>query len=75
MKAGVAQRRRSRSPTKSVTFQPQVSERQTMKEVKESGHSTENQVCGAFLICTNTVTYLQAAAETALIKNREPGTR
>ena len=36
-----------------------------MKEEKESDQSTENRVCGA---CTNTVTYSQETAETALKK-------
>ena len=36
MKAGAAQHRRVRSPTKKVTFQQQDSEAQTVKEEKES---------------------------------------
>ena len=44
-----------------------------MKEEKESDKSTENQVCGACLMYTNTVTYSLATAETAY-ENREPGT-
>ena len=39
-----------------------------MKEEKESDQSIENQVCGACLMYTNTVTYSQATAETALMK-------
>ena len=68
MKAGAAQLRRSRSPTTKVTFQQQDSEAQTAKEDNESDQSTENQVCGACLMYTNTVTYSQATAETALMK-------
>ena len=71
MKAGAAQNRRIRSPTKKVTFQQQDSEAQTVKEEKESDQSTENQVCGACLMYTNTVTYSQATAETALIKTED----
>ena len=39
-----------------------------MKEEKESDSSTENQVCGACFIYTNTVTYSQTTADTALTK-------
>ena len=42
MKAGAAQHRRSRSLTKKVTFQQQVSEAQKVKEEKESDQSTDN---------------------------------
>ena len=41
-----------------------------MKEEKESGQSTANQVCSACLICINTVTYSQATAETALMETK-----
>ena len=68
MKAGAAQHRTGRSPTKEVTFQKQDSETPTVKEERESDQSTENQVCGACLMYTNTVTYSQATAETALMK-------
>ena len=47
MKAGAAQHRRGKSPTKKVTFQQQDLEAQTVKEERKSDKSTENQVCGA----------------------------
>ena len=50
------------------TFQKDDSAEQAVKEEKESDQLTENQVCGACLIYTNTVTYSQATAETARTK-------
>ena len=68
MKADAAQHRRGRSPTKKVTFQQQDSEAQTLKEEREIDQSTENKVCGACFMYTNTETYSQTTAQTALMK-------
>ena len=67
-KPGAAQHRRGRSDTKKVTVQKQDSEAHTVNEEMESDQSNENQLCGACLIYTNTVTYSRATAETALTK-------
>ena len=60
MKAGAVDYRRSRSPTRKVTFQiqePEVPKEETAKDGKQN---TEPKVCGACLILTDAVNYSQA---------------
>ena len=60
MKAGAVDNRRSRSPTRKVTFQTQEPEVPKEETAKEGNQNTEPKVCGACLILTDAVNYSQA---------------
>ena len=60
MKAGAADYRRSRSPTRKVTFQTQEPEVPKEETAKDGNQNTEPKVCGACLILTDVVNYSQA---------------
>ena len=60
MKAGAVDYRRSRSPTRKVTFQTQEPEVPKEETAKEGNQNTEPKVCGACLILTDAVNYSQA---------------
>ena len=60
MKAGAVDYRRSRSPTRKVTFQTQEPEVPKEETAKDGNQITEPKVCGACLILTDAVNYLQA---------------
>ena len=60
MKAGAADYRRSRSPPRKVTFQTQEPEVSKEETAKDGNQNTEAKVCGACLILTDVVNYLQA---------------
>ena len=60
MKAGAVDYRRSRSPTRKVTFQTQEPEVPKEETVKDGNQNTEPKVCGACLILTDAVNYSQA---------------
>ena len=59
MKAGAADYRRSRSPTRKVTFQTQEPEVPKEETAKDGNQNTEPKVCGACLILTDVVNYSQ----------------
>ena len=60
MKAGAVDYRRSRSPTRNVTFQTQEPEVPKEETAKDGNQNTEPKVCGACLILTDAVNYSQA---------------
>ena len=60
MKAGAEDYRRSRSPTRKVTFQTQEPEVPKEETAKDGNQNTEPKVCGACLILTDAVIYSQA---------------
>ena len=60
MKAGAVDYRRSRSPTRKVTFQTQEPKVPKEETVKDGNQNTEPKVCGACLILTDAVNYSQA---------------
>ena len=60
MKAGTVDYRRSRSPTRKVTFQTQEPEVPKEETAKDGNQNTEPKVCGACLILTDAVNYSQA---------------
>ena len=60
IKAGAVDYRRSRSPTRKVTFQTQEPEVPKEETAKDGNQNTEPKVCGACLILTDAVNYLQA---------------
>ena len=60
MKAGAVDYRRSRSPTRKVTFQTQEPEVPKKETAKDGNQNTEPKVCGACLILTDAVNYSQA---------------
>ena len=60
MKAGAVDYRRSRSPTRKVTFQTQEPEVPKEETAKDGNQNTEPKVCGACLILTDEVNYSQA---------------
>ena len=60
MKAGAVDYRRSRSPTRKVTFQTQEPEVPKEETAKDGNQNTEPKVCGACLILTEAVNYSQA---------------
>ena len=60
MKAGAVDYRRSRSPTRKVTFQTQEPEVTKEETAKDGNQNTEPKVCGACLILTDAVNYSQA---------------
>ena len=60
MKTGAADYRRSRSPTRKVTFQTQEPEEPKEETAKDGNQNTEPKVCGACLILTDVVNYSQA---------------
>ena len=60
MKAGAVDYRRSRSPTRKVTFQTQEPEVPKEETAKDRNQNTEPKVCGACLILTDVVNYSQA---------------
>ena len=60
MKAGAVDYRRSRSPTRKVTFQTQEPEVPKEETSKGGNQYTEPKVCGACLILTDAVNYSQA---------------
>ena len=60
MKAGAVDYRRSRSPTRKVTFQTQEPEVPKEEIAKDGNQNTEPKVCGACLILTDAVNYSQA---------------
>ena len=60
MKAGAVDYRRSRSPTRKVTFQTQQPEVPKEETAKDGNQNTEPKVCGACLILTDAVNYSQA---------------
>ena len=60
MKAGAVDYRRSRSPTRKVTFQTQEPEITKEETAKDGNQNTEPKVCGACLILTDAVNYSQA---------------
>ena len=60
MKAGAVDYRRSRSPTRKVTFQTQEPEVPKEETAKDENQNTEPKVCGACLILTDAVNYSQA---------------
>ena len=60
MKAGAADYRRSRSPTRKVAFQTQEPEVPKEETAKDGNQNTEPKVCGACLIFTDVVNYSQA---------------
>ena len=60
MKAGAADYRKSRSPTRKVTFQTQEPEVPKEETAKDGYQNTEPKVCGACLILTDVVNYSQA---------------
>ena len=60
MKAGAVDYRRSRSPTRKVTFQTQEPEVPKEETAKDGNQDTEPKVCGACLILTDAVNYSQA---------------
>ena len=60
MKAGAVDYRRSRSPTRKVTFQTQEPEVPKEETAKDGNQNTEPKVCGACLILTDVVNYSQA---------------
>ena len=60
MNAGAVDYRRSRSPTRKVTFQTQEPEVPKEETAKDGNQNTEPKVCGACLILTDAVNYSQA---------------
>ena len=60
MKAGAVDYRRSRSPTRKVTFQTQEPEVPKEETAKDGNQNTDPKVCGACLILTDAVNYSQA---------------
>ena len=60
MKAGAVDYRRSRSPTRKVTFQTQEPEVPKEETAKDGNQNTEPKVCVACLILTDAVNYSQA---------------
>ena len=60
MKSGAVDYRRSRSPTRKVTFQTQEPEVPKEETTKGGNQNTEPKVCGACLILTDVVNYSQA---------------
>ena len=60
MKAGAVDYRRSRSPTRKVTFQTQEPEVPKEETAKDGNQNTEPKVCGACLILTDAANYSQA---------------
>ena len=60
MKAGAANYRRNRSPTRKVTFQTQEPKIPKEDTAKDRNQNTEPKVCGACLILTDVVNYSQA---------------
>ena len=60
MKAGAVDYRRSRSPTRKVTFQTQEPEVPKEETAKDGNQNTEPKVCGACLILSDAVNYSQA---------------
>ena len=60
MKAGAVDYRRSRSPTRKVTFQTQEPEVPMEETAKDGNQNTEPKVCGACLILTDAVNYSKA---------------
>ena len=60
MKAGAVDYRRSRSPTRKVTFQTQEPEVPKEETAKDGNQNAEPKVCGACLILTDAVNYSQA---------------
>ena len=60
MKAGAVDYRRSRSPTRKVTFQTQEPEVPKEETAKDGNQNIEPKVCGACLILTDAVNYSQA---------------
>ena len=60
VKAGAVDYRRSRSPTRKVTFQTQEPEVPKEETAKDGNQNTEPKVCGACLILTDAVNYSQA---------------
>ena len=60
MKAGAVDYRRSRSPTRKVTFQTQEPEVPKEETAKDGNQNTEPKVSGACLILTDAVNYSQA---------------
>ena len=60
MKAGAVDYRRSRSPTRKVTFQTQEPEVPKEETAKDGNQNTEPKVCGACLFLTDAVNYSQA---------------
>ena len=60
MKAGAVDYRRSRSPTRKVTFQTQEPEVPKEETAQDGNQNTEPKVCGACLILTDAVNYSQA---------------
>ena len=60
MKAGAVDYRRSRSPTRKVTFQTQEPEVPKEETAKDGNQNTEPKICGACLILTDAVNYSQA---------------
>ena len=60
MKAGAVDYRRSRSPTRKVTFQTQEPEVPKEETAKDGNQNTEPKVCGACSILTDAVNYSQA---------------
>ena len=60
MKAGAVDYRRSRSPTRKVSFQTQEPEVPKEEKAKDGNQNTEPKVCGACLILTDAVNYSQA---------------
>ena len=60
MKAGAVDSRRSRSPTRKVTFQTQEPEIPKEETAKDGNQNTEPKVCGACSILTDVVNYSQA---------------
>ena len=60
MKAGAVDYRRSRSPTRKVTFQRQEPEVPKEETAKDGNQNTEPKVCGACVILTDAVNYSQA---------------
>ena len=60
MKAGAVDYRRSRSPTRKVTFQTQEPEVPKEETAKDGNQNTEPKVCGACLILTEAMNYSQA---------------
>ena len=68
MKAGAADYR-SRSPPRKVTFQTQEPEVLKEETPKDGNQSTEPKVCGACLILTDIVNYLQpTTSEQEMVK-------
>ena len=68
MKAGAVDYRRSRSPTRKVTFQTQEPEVPKEEIAKDGNQNTEPKVCGACLILTDVVNSQATTNEGDMVK-------